>query len=153
MNFYDLFRLGLSRKGWTCSELARQMENREFLLSERTLQRYKRGETLPPLQTAKEIFETLEIDADDSYLKALLAESIPEYDTSYSRNKYMNKSLRLKLSDLSTRITGDAQVMVALQKRIIDTQRGRNPSFNTYITKLIQKDIDEHILPSVRKGI
>ena len=151
VNFYDLYRLGLSRKGWSCSELARQMQDKNYIVSERTLQRYKRGETLPSVQTAIEIFDTLEIEADQDYIKAMLAEQIPEYDPGYSKNKYINKSVRLKLSTLSNRISGDAQIMMALQKRIVDTQRGSDPSFNKYVAKLIQKDIDEKILPTIRR--
>ena len=151
-NFYDLYRLGLSRKGWSCSELARQMTDRRYVISERTLQRYKRGETLPSLQAASEIFDTLDIEASQDYLKTMLAEQIPEYDAGYGRNRYINKSVRLELSTLSNRLYEDGAIMVALQKRIVDTQRGDNPSFNRYVAKLIQKDIDEKILPTVRRG-
>ena len=150
-NFYDLYRLGLSRKGWSCSELARQMNRRGIKISERTLQRYKRGESLPTVTGAETIFETLEIEMSSDYLKRLLAEQVPEFDPGYGRNRYINKSVRLRIANLSNEISNDGQIMIALQRRISETQKEDTSSFTKYLEKLIRKDIDEKILPTVRK--
>ena len=150
-NFFDLYRLGLSRKGWSCSELSRQMQNNGYMISERSLQRYKRGETLPSILSAEEIFKTLEIEMSREYLRGLLSEQIPEFDMGYEKNRYLSKSLRLRIRSLSNQISDEGQIMIALQKRIAETQRGDNPSFTKYIENLVQKDIDEKILKSIRK--
>lgn len=153
ISFFYLYEAGLSKKNWKCTTLFKEMKKKKkAFVTVRTLQRYRSREVLPNFNTAKAIYETLGIEATDEEVMQSLQE-VQKRDLAYENSKYIDRNVRLRISRLSRKIVGNASIQMELNNRIRETQNGDRPNFNKYVSDLIQKDIDEHILPNIRKEV
>lgn len=150
----DIFRVldeGLLRKGWKCTDLYRAMEEKGYDVNLRTLQRYRSQATKPNFKTAKQILECLDVEATDNEVQELLDNSERSEGYQFSDLRYLERGIRIRISRMSDTLDNEGSILLALKDRIAATQNLDKPNFNRYITMLIKKDIDEHILPTVRK--
>ena len=141
---------GLIRKGWKCSDLHREMKKRGYEVKLRSLQRYRSQETKPGFKTTKQILECLDIEATDEMIEKLLENSEKSQDYQFSKLRYIERGIRLKISRLSDKLDDEGSILMALNDRMYSTQGLTKANFNRYVTMLIRKDIDEHILPTVK---
>ena len=150
-NFFVLYDYGLRRKRLSCRSLQKELEKRGTTISARALQRYKSREMIPDFRIAEAIFDVLELEASKQEIQESLdyAREMREYN--YESTKYLERGIRLRISKLSNRISDDAQIQMALSKRMAETQGVEKGNLNKYITMLIQYDIDNKVLPTKRR--
>ena len=150
-NFFTVLEDGLQRNGWTCVRLFEEMKSKGYKITVRSLQRYRRQETKPNHKVAKWIFTCLGVDVPDTEIDTLLENCEKSADYEFGDARYIKRGIRLRVDRLSVALDDETQILAALKKRIYDTQELDKPNLNRYLTMLIQKDIDEHILPKATK--
>ena len=145
LNFFEVYERGLRIRGWNCVDLYRETSSNNLKLSLRSLQRYLSRESLPTFYNAKEILRIIGIQASDDQIREALATADENRYDNMSKNNYMQRGVRLKISQLSEEIDDPGIIMVELNNRIRSMPK-RKRNFNQYVTALIKMDIDKHIL-------
>ena len=122
-----------------------ELEEKGIITSTSLFYAYFTGESVPSSQKAKDILDAFGIAySEKSLLESLEISKENKYSGKYEYKNagWMKTGISLRVRSLSKKITTEEQIRYELWRRVEDTSN----SFSEYISKLIQKDIDEQIL-------
>lgn len=141
--FSTLFTQLLNASEMNVSQLYRELKKNNINISYQALAAYKAFDTVPKFEKAAEILNYFDYNKSDSELTEILNYSRSELKNYKAQErKDIRQGIRLTPSSFAEDITAD-ELDVMIQKRINELSENGDHSFNSYVSSLIKKDLQE----------